>query len=255
LSSSTFHLEALVIHTLNAVLVLFLSLRLLVLTGAAADVGTGAYLSSGMAALAWAVHPLRTEVVAWATQERFAQSLLFFLVAILAYLRYATEKSGALRRVFYGVSLLFGALAALSYPTGALLFGILIILDLYPLRRIGVRHVYLEKIPFLIISALVWLMTLGSRLSVNAGYEPPPSLAQFGLLQRLAQALYICAYYVWRPLFPVHLAPVYRRLMMLIPSEPIYSVSLALVAGLTVLSIVWVRRRPGFIALWVSHVF
>ena len=40
LSSSTFHLEALVIHTLNAVLVLFLSLRLLVLTGAAADVGT-----------------------------------------------------------------------------------------------------------------------------------------------------------------------------------------------------------------------
>jgi hypothetical protein len=93
------------------------------------------------------VYPLRAKSVVWVTERRDVLSGLFYLAAVLAYLRDA-EAPGvrALRtRTWYWASLglfapaLASKVSAVSLPVG------LPILDVYPLRRLGrVRWRWLE---------------------------------------------------------------------------------------------------------------
>jgi hypothetical protein len=96
-------------------------------------------LGAAFAALFFAVHPLRVESVAWVTERRDVLSGLFYLLAILAYLRDAevsVERSVRLRR-WYWVSLGCFILALLSKAITVTLPVVLIVLDVYPLRRLG----------------------------------------------------------------------------------------------------------------------
>src|SRR5215831_2426598 len=86
-----YHLTNLVLHAANAALFYFLSLRLLSLAlsmpSTSADLDLK--VAAGFAALFFAVHPLRVESVAWATERRDVLSGLFFLATLLCYLRFA----------------------------------------------------------------------------------------------------------------------------------------------------------------------
>jgi hypothetical protein len=167
-----FHLEALLFHIANGVLVYILIRRLLVLS---APYIAFPHLTavSALAALTWVLHPLRTEVVAWVTQERFAQALFLSLLAVLFYLSFV-QAAHLQRRYFYLAAVTLSSLAALTYPTGALVIGLLLLLDFYPLRRLGerslwskqTRHLCLEKLPFLLAPVVM------SRFPLNADGSP-----------------------------------------------------------------------------------
>src|SRR5213593_394685 len=83
-----YHLTNLLLHTANAVVFYFLARRLLelALPGPGARGQASLALSAGGAALLFAIHPLRVESVAWATERRDVLSGLFYLSAILVYL-------------------------------------------------------------------------------------------------------------------------------------------------------------------------
>ena len=84
-----YHLTNLVLHGANAVFFYFLARRLLYAAVPQARVVDSWRLrvSAGLAALLFAVHPLRVESVAWATERRDMLSALFFFGAIYFYLR------------------------------------------------------------------------------------------------------------------------------------------------------------------------
>src|SRR6266516_1190265 len=69
-------------------------------------------LSAGFASLMFAIHPLRVESVAWATERRDVLSGLFYLLTILMYLR-ACER-GERRRGWYWLSVAVFICALLS---------------------------------------------------------------------------------------------------------------------------------------------
>src|SRR3984957_1999983 len=73
-----FHLSNLLLHAANGALA-FLALRSL----------TGAFWRSAAVALLFAVHPLRTEAVAWVSERKGILSALFGLLALWAYAGYA----------------------------------------------------------------------------------------------------------------------------------------------------------------------
>lgn len=236
-------------------------------------------LAAGLGALVWAVHPLRAEVVAWATHARYAQSLAFFLAAVLLYLRAARgSPPPAFQAPSYWASVVAGAASSLSYATGTVLVFALIALDLYPLRRIGggsahlsdadpkegadratvlrggrTRRVLLEKAPFVAVPAFVSLVTLLGRLHAKGIWPAPAALSSFGVLPRVMQAFYIWSYYVWKPCVPRDLSPVYTRLVDFDPFEPAFLASAGLVLGTTLLAIVLRRRIPSLLALWFCH--
>src|SRR5207247_6888928 len=83
----------------------------------------------------FAIHPLRVESVAWATERRDVLSGLFYLLTILMYLR-ACERGAGGRRWYWLSVAVFGC-ALLSKSMVVNLPVVLLILDVYRLRRLG----------------------------------------------------------------------------------------------------------------------
>jgi hypothetical protein len=127
-----YHLTNNVIHAANAALFYLVALRLL--ARATALTGTALRASGVVAALFFALHPLRAESVAWATERRDVLAGFFFLLSVLLYLR-ASDDAGSARRRLLGGSVTCYALALLSKSIVMTLPLVLIVLDVYPLER------------------------------------------------------------------------------------------------------------------------
>ena len=93
-----YHLTSVVLHATNAVVLYWLTLTLL---GRCRPdpLASGPWarpLSAGLATALFAVHPLRVEVVAWASCQPYLPCALFSMLSVLAYLRaFSTETSAA----------------------------------------------------------------------------------------------------------------------------------------------------------------
>jgi len=87
-----YHLTNLLLHAANAIVVYLLALRLLGSTvpGAAAR-PRPLRAAAALVALVFSLHPLRVESVAWATERRDVLCGLFYLLAVLVYLRRAQD--------------------------------------------------------------------------------------------------------------------------------------------------------------------
>ncbi|MBL9203165.1 MAG: tetratricopeptide repeat protein [Opitutaceae bacterium] len=258
LTALSAHAGNMMLHAINAVLVFFLARRLVPRRDD--DDPAFARNVAAVAALVWALHPLRVEVVAWASGRMYAQGACFALLGVLAYLRAA---DGPRRAGWLAVSLAALAIAILTYPVFVPVVGVLPLLDLYVLRRFetgvplwgGVRNraVWLEKLPFLALAAVIALVTIAARAKAQGIWAPPPTLEQFPLFDRVAQAGYVWAYYVWRPLWPSGFAPVYTALVEFDSRGFVFLASIALVLGVSGF-LFWRRARlPGVWALWVAH--
>src|SRR5947209_4632250 len=155
-----YHFTNLVLHAANAVLVYWLARRLL--AAARPDTSEMALRTGAVvAALFFAVHPLRAESVAWATERRDVLSGLLFLTCVLLYLR-AAGTTGARRRGLLALAVGSFALALLAKSIVMTLPLLLVVLDWYPLRRLSpapgtwrspdLRRVWLEKLPFFLVA-------------------------------------------------------------------------------------------------------
>jgi len=128
-----FHVDNILLHAINAVLVWLVVLRLHGLAvsirrsdspGAApageASHGGQAAAVATVAALLYAVHPLQTEVVAWINGRMMLLSTLFALLAVLSFSRCTTapvelEPNASERRVAWGIaSVVWTLLCAIS---------------------------------------------------------------------------------------------------------------------------------------------
>src|SRR5947207_13835582 len=84
-----YHLTNLILHAANAVFFYFICRRLLTVALPMSN-HQGAWqltMSAAFAALVFAIHPLRVESVAWATERRDVLSGFFFLATLDCYLR------------------------------------------------------------------------------------------------------------------------------------------------------------------------
>ena len=221
-----YHLTSLVLHAACAVVVYLILLRLL---------GPAAIVAAVSGALLFALHPLRVEAVAWATERRGPLSSLMALLAVLAYLRGARWWSLA----FFGLGLLAKEFV-MTLPA------VLVILDIYPLRRKAWR----EKIPFFVLAAV----GAGVAIASSAQSGVARSLADYDLLQRIAQCFYGLAFYLQKTLVPVGLSPIYSIPPDFDPFATRYVVSALIVIALTAGLVAARRRFPAGLAAWAIFV-
>ncbi len=257
-----YHLTNLLLHAANAVLFYFVALRLLTLglTGLPAPGQLALRSAAGFAALVFAIHPLRVESVAWATERRDVLSGLFFLLTILCYLwATAVEQSTRTRRRWLASALVVYGLSLLSKVVGITLPIIFLVLDAYPLRRLGggpgrwfgraARGVWFEKVPFLILAsaaaATAWLA------QYQAGAME--SLEKYGVLSRMGQALIGIAFYLWKTVIPLGLSPLYEIPPHLRPWDWPFLLSGVIVFGLSIWLFIFRRRWPAGLASWVCY--
>src|SRR2546425_2391699 len=253
-----YHLTSLLLHAANAVVFFFVVRRILTRAlPSPAERGHALTVSAGFAALVFAIHPLRVESVAWVTERRDVLSGLFYLVTILLYLR-ACER-GARSRGWYWLSVAAFVLALLSKSMVVNLPIVLLVLDVYPLRRLGgavgwwsepARRVYVEKIPFVLLAAAASASAAGAQLS-HAGLS---SVVQLSAPGRLAVSVYGLSFYLWKTVAPVNLSPLYELPPAVNPWAPPFLLSYGLVVAITALVLALRRPLPGLLAAWVAYV-
>jgi protein O-mannosyl-transferase len=265
------HLSSLCLHTLNTIL-LFVLLRGL----------TGCRGPSAMVAALFALHPLQVDSVAWVAERKNLLSTCFGLFCLWAYARYV-EIRGLKSKVqslkskvrreepeaasahatrntqhapfFYLLSLLLFALGLMSKPSLVPLPFVLLLLDYWPLRRVQLKTqdsrlktllpLFLEKLPFLALSAASSLVTIRAHQSLGALL----SMEQLPLSLRLANAAVACALYLRKLAWPLDLSVFYLH-----PGRwPVWAVagSVLLLLGVTAAAVWQARHRPYLIVGWL----
>jgi tetratricopeptide (TPR) repeat protein len=255
-----YHLTSLLIHAVNAVFFYFLTLWLLSLAFVRPSESVAVRLAAGLGALAFAIHPLRVEAVAWASARSEILSGLFFLTALLCYLRYVTGRESRFAGWWLVASLSSHGLSLLSKASGITLPIVLLVLDVYPLQRLPVRalaqpaklsqRVWCEKLPFLFVSAAVAFIAFRAKEESGAMW----SLGQYDLISRVVQSFYGIAFYVWKTLFPLKLSPLYELPAHFDPWSRSYLCGSALVVIVTIVLIFTRQRWPGGLASWVCYI-
>ena len=244
-----YHLTSLLWHAANALLFYLVCAALLRAALPAAKARPGlTTVCSAFAALLFAVHPLRVESVAWVSERRDVVSGFFYLAALLAYLRAWAEPSRRVRWLAAGIAAF--SVSLLSKPIGVSLPLTLLILDVYPLRRLPIdprewwtpegRRVLLEKAAFAVPAAAGAVLTLSISHSTGAVAD----LVSRRITVRLAQAVFGLAFYVRKTFVPLDLSPLYVFSELLDPFEGRFLLSgVAVAAAAAALAWLAWRRR------------
>lgn len=154
LEPAVFHATNLLLHTLNALLVLALAF--------AAGLGT---LGSAGALVLFAVHPVTAEPVSWVTGRKDLLAAFFLFIALLQANQALGPRSNH-RSVFW--ALFFFALAALSKPV-AIVFPLLVLAWAMIRGQRGASKQAVELvIPALILSCLLFVLSYVGQQKVNA---------------------------------------------------------------------------------------
>lgn len=216
LSPLSYHALNLVLHTLNALMVIWLCVLL-----------TKNKTVSVLAGLLFAIHPLNTEVVLWATARKESLSGFFFLISLLSYLYY---RERALKKT-YVLSLAFFLLALLSKVTVFTLPVILLLVDWFQGRKETGRSLLL-KLPYLVLSILFVLIGIIPKTGV---------LSSTTLAEKILMASKSVLFYLWKFSLPLNLSILYpnRHTISLLTPE----FSLSLLATILLLSGILVSLR------------
>jgi Flp pilus assembly protein TadD len=212
---------------------------------------TGANWRSACVAALFAWHPLHVESVAWVAERKDVLSAFFWLLTIIAYARYAQQFKiqSSKFKVSYALALVFCALAMLSKPMAVTLPFTLLLLDVWPLRRISnfkfqisnVAGLLVEKIPFFVLSLALCAVTFLAQR--GAGAMSPVEWSS-----RLGNVPVAYARYLSKAFWPVDLAIVYPYVYHW-PAAAIAG-SVLLLAVVSVLALVLLRREPWMAAGW-----
>ena len=252
-----YHLTSLLLHAATAVAFYAVARGLLTRAGVEA---IAARWGAVAAALAFALHPLRVESVTWVTERRDVLSGLFFVLTILAYLRACDAPEGGRRR-WLGFAVGLYVLALLSKAVVMTLPVVLVVLDVYPLRRLAAswrawptsaaRAVWLEKIPFAVLALAGAVIALAVALT-HAGADVAP-LSRHGVPTRLAFAAYSLAFYLLKIVLPLGLSPLYEMPAAPGALDPRFVGSAVVVMAITVALWRLRRRWPAGLAAWIAY--
>ncbi len=176
------------------------------------------WLVAGPTAVAvaiFAVHPLRVECVAWATNQSLLCCAFFCLLATLWYLR--AQEPQVPRSIEWLAVSFVAYIAAVLFDSAAVpLPLVFLILDVDPLGRLGGARgwfnrrglrAWLEKAPFFLVGFLASAMAASASVQAEE-FDRSPEL---GFMGRLCLAAYRAWFYVGKSLLPRGLSFYYPK--------------------------------------------
>lgn len=219
-----YHIVNVLLHALNAVLLWRVLKQLRV---------PGAWLAAGV----FALHPVCVASVAWISERKNTLSLLFYLLAFVAVLRYDSEARRR-RWGWYAAALpLF--LAALMSKTSTVVFPLVLLLALWWRHgRVRWRDLF-SSAPFFLLSLVMGLVTLWFQHHRAMGGAPPEMLSW---AVRTALAGKALCFYLWKAAWPVGVSMIYPK-WATDASSPVAFLPLA--AVLAAVALAWSLRQRG----------
>jgi tetratricopeptide (TPR) repeat protein len=258
LDPAVYHVTGVVLHVCTALLAYAMAWLILGLPSLVPRYGAGRQRIAWAAAALFAAHPLASETVAYISSRSESLAAMWYLVAVIGFLR-ATAAAGGARTAWVGLMSFAAVAGAASKETVFTLAGVLPLLDwlLIADRRWRRVHWQLIAIPLLplafvgfvlVVRAFSGQMSLGDY-AATAGF----SFDRFGPMQYLATQFGVVVHYLRLAVLPIGqtfdydwpLATIYHPLAVAIPLV----ILLALVYG------AWRLRATQplatFVAGWV----
>ena len=197
LDPGRYHLTNVFFHIINTLLLFLVLSRM-----------TGSTWRSAFVAALFALHPLHVESVAWVAERKDVLSTFFWLLTMLAYLRYTRRPKIA----NYLLVILTFALGLMSKSMLVTLPIVLLLLDYWPLNRIFAtsdiytkRKIILEKVPLITMSVAIGVVTFLIQNKAGA----VGNLALYPLGVRIPNALVAYVDYICKMVWPRDMACLY----------------------------------------------
>ncbi|MBI5483418.1 MAG: tetratricopeptide repeat protein [Deltaproteobacteria bacterium] len=207
-------------------------------------------LCAVLAALFFAIHPLRVESVAWATERKDVLSLFFGLPAVLFYLRHSRSSASAAMSPDYWLSLLLFTLSLLSKSMMVTLPVVLLVLDWFPLKRLQpscIAATLTEKAPFFILSGAASLLTVKAQADMLASSD------HITMFTRLLNAFNSIWAYLQLTVWPLNLSPFYVHPVSIMHLTPGNVLPIVFFVVVTICCVMTFRRVPVFMAVWLIY--
>ena len=233
-----FHLVNVAFHIANTILLFWVLKRY-----------TKAVWASFFVAALFGLHPLHVESVAWVTERKDVLCTLFWLLTMLAYLRYV--ETPTTKR--YVIICVIFALGLMSKSMLVTLPFVLLLMDYWPLRRllpedagkgVSIGRLIWEKAPLFMLSAVSSAVTFIVQKTGGAMVR----LGNVTIGYRIENAIVSYCDYILKTFWPVDLAVFYPY-----PTKPLadwkVAASLAVLAAITIV-VILLRRRRYLIVGW-----
>ncbi len=184
LNPAAFHLTDLLLHTANVLLVIWLLFVL---------IGNG-WLALGLG-LIFAIHPLGSEAVLWASARKDVLSTIFFYSSFLCYLYGKSRES----RKLYWISVLLFVFGLLSKIMVVTLPIVLLLLDDARGRHIN-KKLMIEKFPYLFFAVIFGIVGIFGKTE---------NLVSSTFVQKILMAAKSTSFYLQKFLWPTELSVTY----------------------------------------------
>jgi tetratricopeptide (TPR) repeat protein len=184
-----YHIENMVWHLLNAILVFVLCRRLF-----------KNEMKAFLVAVVFAFHPTQVESMAWIAERKTLQYAFCFLLGLIAYIHFIEKRSWK----FMLYTTLFFCLSLLYKPSAIVFPFALLCIDLFYDHRFT-RQKLLQKLPFLVPSIILGIVTLYAQETgkfINESHAYP-------VYERIGFAGYAIMQYAYRFFVPVNLSVIY----------------------------------------------
>jgi len=211
-------------------------------------------------AAVFALHPTHVESVAWVSERKDTLSAVFFMLGLWAYAHYAERPGRAGWRWMLAVFVAL-ALGLLAKPMLVTAPFVLLLLDVWPFRRLGLggggvpfeprawRRAVLEKLPLFAATAAVSVVTF--RVQRDLGAMQHGDALPLG--QRVLNALASLCAYLADAVWPAGLAVFYPHPQDALPLGPAVA-GAGLLLGGTALALALRGRRPVVLVGWLWFV-
>jgi Tfp pilus assembly protein PilF len=254
------HLTNMVLHSLNSMWVLLLSVMLLKIYRARSETGPGAegnpdwqaaLLAGGVAsALIFAWHPLRVEAVACASSRKDLLCAFLVLPSLLLYIVYSDRRgTPGSWRPFAGSVILFG-LALLAKGSVMTLAGILVIIDLvtggFGGGWLRWKRLILEKIPYVMLGVAAASV---AYIASEGGSNMAQVLRAKSEYSSWELGMYNLSFYLIKTLWPGDLAELYTYPKW----APFLVFSIAAPAATLICFLLWRKGHRSWLYAWGAY--
>jgi tetratricopeptide (TPR) repeat protein len=184
------HAMSLLFHIINGVLVYYLTSLIL-----------KDKLKALLCAIIFCFHPLQVETVAWVSAKNNIVYSVFFLLGLIQYSKFILEGN----KKQYAYALLFFVLSVLSKPSAICFPLVLILLDYLLKTKSDFKSIIINKIPFIIVAAILGLATIYTRTEdkfINQNHA-------YAIHERIGYAGYAILQYIYKFFIPMDLSVIY----------------------------------------------
>ena len=231
-----FHLNNLILHIMNTIIIYVISGRLM-----------GNRWAGFISAVIFAIHPARTPSVVWISERKDVLSGFFFLLTYLLYMKYIENKN----KFIYIISIFAFILAILSKPSTITLPVILFLQDYFFRKDFSLKKNWASYIPFFLISMIFAYL----QLFVMEGVMPEKGEKYLSLnaLEIIVTILLMYGKYIIMFIIPWNLKIIYidAHYIKILPLTDVIIFPLVILLIIAVTIFLWKKQKfIAFGVLW-----